>query len=236
MEIIPVIDLMAGQAVHARQGRRESYGPLKSKLCVGSDPLEVVRGYRSVYPFRTLYIADLDAIRKHGHNDSVVERLGQAFPDLRFWVDKGLSSLSECRDWLGRGLGALVLGSETLDDAQVVGRLAKSGDGRRVVLSLDFRGEDFLGPPAVLERPDLWPERVIIMTLARVGAGQGPDVDRLLAVARRAAGRRLYGAGGLRGADDLTRLAGLGVSGVLVASALHDRRLGPADIAAAVGQ
>jgi phosphoribosylformimino-5-aminoimidazole carboxamide ribotide isomerase len=74
------------------------------------------------------------------------------------------------------------------------------------------------------------------MTLARVGASKGPDVERLQAVARRAGGRRLYGAGGLRGADDLTRHAGLGVSGVLVASALHDRRLGPADIAAAVGR
>jgi phosphoribosylformimino-5-aminoimidazole carboxamide ribotide isomerase len=236
MEIIPVIDLMAGQAVHARQGRRESYGPLSSKLCAGSDPLDVVRGYLSVHPFRTLYIADLDAIRKHGHNDPVVERLGRAFSDLRLWVDKGLSGPASCRDWLGRGLGDLVIGSETLRDAQVVERLALSGDGRRVVLSLDFRGEAFLGPPAVLEGQELWPERIIVMTLARVGAGQGPDVDRLRAVARRAGDRQVYGAGGLRGADDLSLLAGLGVSGVLVASALHDQRLGPADIAAAAGR
>ncbi len=235
MEIIPVIDLMAGQAVHARQGQRESYGPLRSKLCAGSDPLDVVAGYLSVHPFRTLYIADLDAIRKHGHNGSVVERLGQAFPDLRLWVDQGHSTVAACRDWLGRGLGDLVLGSETLADGEVVGRLAQSGEGRRVVLSLDFRGEDFLGPPSVLERRDLWPERVIVMTLARVGAGRGPDVDRLRAVAQCAEGRRLYAAGGLRGADDLTRLAGLGVSGVLVASALHNQRLGAAEIATALG-
>jgi phosphoribosylformimino-5-aminoimidazole carboxamide ribotide isomerase len=236
MEIIPVIDLMAGQAVHARQGRRESYGPLDSQLCAGSDPLDVVRGYLSVHPFGTLYIADLDAIRKLGHNGPVVQRLGQAFPDLRLWVDQGLSTLAPCRDWLGRGLGDLVLGSETLAEAEVVGRLTRSDEGRRVVLSLDFRDEAFLGPPAVLERQDLWPERVIVMTLARVGAGQGPDVDRLQAVARHAGKRRLYAAGGLRGADDLSLLADLGVSGVLVASALHDRRLGPAEIAAAAGR
>lgn len=236
MEIIPVIDLMAGQAVHARQGRRDSYGPLSSKLCAGSDPLDVVRGYLSVHPFRTLYIADLDAIRKHAHNDPVVERLSRAFPDLRLWVDKGLSRLAPCRDWLVRGLGDLVLGSETLDDPWMVGRLAQSGEGRRVVLSLDFRGEDFLGPPAILKDQGLWPERIIVMTLARVGAGRGPDVDRLRAVARRAGDRRFYAAGGLRDAGDLKQLAAHGASGVLVASALHDRRLGPADIAAAVGR
>ena len=38
--------------------------------------------------------------------------------------------------------------------------------------------------------------------------------------------KRLYAAGGVRGADDLRELRALGCAGVLVASALHDGRLG----------
>jgi phosphoribosylformimino-5-aminoimidazole carboxamide ribotide isomerase len=235
MDLIPVIDLMGGQVVHARGGQRESYGPLRSQLCAGSDPLDVVGGYLSLHPFPMLYIADLDRIRKQGDNGPVVERLRAAFPDLRLWVDGGLSTLAACQAWLGRGLGDLVLGSESLGDAGLAGRLAELGHGRRVVLSLDFRGEAFLGPPALLERSDLWPEQIIVMTLARVGAGRGPDLECLKAVARRALGRRLYAAGGVRGAADLRQLADLGLGGVLIASALHDGRVGAAEIAKAFG-
>ena len=49
----------------------------------------------------------------------------------------------------------------------------------RIVLSLDFRDAAFAGPPALLAEPDGWPRNVIVMTLARVGSGAGPDVARL---------------------------------------------------------
>ena len=52
-------------------------------------------------------------------------------------------------------------------------------ENARWVLSLDFRGDDFLGPRDILDRDDLWPERIIVMTLARVGAASGPDVARV---------------------------------------------------------
>ena len=76
--------------------------------------------------------------------------------------------------------------------------------------------------------PERWPERVIAMTLARVGAGAGPDLERLKALRVIAPGKRLYAAGGVRGPDDLRDLRALGCAGVLVASALHDGRLGAA--------
>ncbi len=73
------------------------------------------------------------------------------------------------------------------------------------------------------------------MTLARVGAGQGPDYERLAGIIARAGGRRVHAAGGVRDAGDLHRLAEMGVAGVLLASALHDGRLSRADIAAFTG-
>jgi phosphoribosylformimino-5-aminoimidazole carboxamide ribotide isomerase len=68
------------------------------------------------------------------------------------------------------------------------------------------------------------------MTLARVGSGAGPDVDRLAAVRRIASGRRIYAAGGVRDAADLAALAHAGIAGALVATALHDGRLAGAEI------
>jgi phosphoribosylformimino-5-aminoimidazole carboxamide ribotide isomerase len=68
------------------------------------------------------------------------------------------------------------------------------------------------------------------LTLARVSSGAGPDVDRLAAVRAIASGRRIYAAGGVRDGADLTALAGAGIAGALVATALHDGRLRRADI------
>src|ERR1700728_4537920 len=58
LQVIPVIDLMDGEVVHARRGHRGSYGRLESPLSPTSDPVDVIRGLLSVYPFPTLYVAD----------------------------------------------------------------------------------------------------------------------------------------------------------------------------------
>ena len=88
------------------------------------------------------------------------------------------------------GWGKLVLGSETQVDAALVRHFA--GD-TRVALSLDFRGPSFQGPPALLDDTDCWPQTVIAMTLARVGSGAGPDLDRLCSIrdAARGTGRSM---------------------------------------------
>jgi phosphoribosylformimino-5-aminoimidazole carboxamide ribotide isomerase len=43
--------------------------------------------------------------------------------------------------------------------------------------------------------------------------------------------QQLHAAGGVRGRQDLLRLAEMGIKGALVASALHDGRLGASEIA-----
>lgn len=230
MEIIPVIDLKDGQVVHARGGLRDSYEPIRSSLVDGSGPLDVVRALCRLHPFKTLYIADLDAIEGRGDHGAVLGELKAAFPHLRLWVDNGLSSEHECRRWMRDDWGALVLGSESQKDAASLASLSGEFDEERVILSLDFKGDDFLGPPALLEETECWPPNIIAMTLARVGGQSGPDLERLAWLRERAPARRIYGAGGVRHVEDLNRLATLGISGVLVASALHDGRIGKTEL------
>ena len=43
MRIVPVIDLLGGQAVRARRGDRANYRPVQSALVAGSDPVDVAR-------------------------------------------------------------------------------------------------------------------------------------------------------------------------------------------------
>jgi len=232
IEVIPVLDLKGGAVVRARHGLRHSYAPIVTKLARTSAPLDIAAGLLTVHPFRTFYIADLDRIELRGGHEESLDALGAAFPSLEFWVDAGVRDAEEADAWLARHPSAhLVLGSESLESATALADLAAIN---RIILSLDFRGDRFAGAETLYDMPHLWPRRVIVMTLARVGGDAGPDMDRLLAVKRHAPDVMLYAAGGLRGAADLARLDQIGISGVLVASALHDGRLTGADFTAAM--
>jgi phosphoribosylformimino-5-aminoimidazole carboxamide ribotide isomerase len=222
-ELVPVIDLMGGLVVHARAGARDSYRPLeRSVLSDSPEPEAVIQGLLALHPFRTLYIADLDAILKRGDHKPLIRELHEAFPQLHFWVDAGFAGECGCRRFLDAGLGDLVLGSESQIDLRL---LETFKDEPRLVLSLDFKGDKPLGPEALFADPALWPERVIVMTLARVGAGAGPDLERLRAIRGLAPDRLVYAAGGMRDTGDIARLRDLGCAGVLLASALHDGRI-----------
>lgn len=224
-EIIPVIDLMGGVVVHARAGQREQYRPLTgSRLCDSPEPEAVVAGLLALHPFRRLYIADLDAIAKRGGHGEAIAGLAGRFPELELWVDAGVAdeaALAEVERTGARG----VIGSESQVDARLVGSHADS------IFSLDMRGAERLDPAGLFERPELWPRDLIVMTLARVGSGKGPDTGALGGVLARARGRRIWAAGGVRDLGDLQELRRIGCAGVLAATALHDGRLGVSDLA-----
>src|SRR5436309_13381707 len=65
MQVIGVLDLLGGLAVHARAGRRESYAPVAtiagSRIEPG-DALAVARAYVDRLGLTELYVAHLDAI------------------------------------------------------------------------------------------------------------------------------------------------------------------------------
>jgi phosphoribosylformimino-5-aminoimidazole carboxamide ribotide isomerase len=230
-EIIPVIDLRGGVVVHARRGQRADYRPIRSTLCKGSTPAAVVDGLLGLHPFPTLYVADLDAIEDTGDNEAVLRDLKARFPALKLWVDAGFRDPAACLDWLAQDIGDLVLGSETQSAWEGLRRLMGSPEAGRIILSFDFAGDHFLGPLAGLD-PALCPARAIVMTLARVGSGEGPDLIRLRQIMAQNPGRRIYGAGGVRDAEDLRQLAEAGAGGILIASALHDGRIGKDALAA----
>ena len=227
MDVVPVIDLKGGAVVRARGGARHLYAPIATPLARSSRPLDVVAGFRALFPFEKIYIADLDAISGTGDHDAIIAELEAAFPEIEFWVDSGIATEAAAADWLERHRGALVIGSESLADLPTSPRF----DLPRRILSLDFRGDAFLGPPQLAADASLWPARVIVMTLAKVGANQGPDFARLAALRALAPDHNgLYAAGGVRDAGDLRRLEAEGIAGALVASALHDGKITARDL------
>ncbi len=227
MDIIPVIDLKSGAVVRARAGAREHYAPIETPLAPTSSPRDIVAGFLALHPFRKIYIADLDAITGVGDHAAVVAELEDAFPQIEFWVDSGIATETRAAEWLDQHRGVLIIGSESLDGS--VDAPLFHGESRRV-LSLDFRGEVFQGPAELPTDITLWPNRIIVMTLAKVGTGSGPDFARLGKIRARAPKHEIYAAGGVRYGDDLRALAKAGIAGALVATALHDGKITGQDL------
>lgn len=235
MEVIPVLDVARGAVVRAVMGDRANYRPIETPLAQGSEPKSVAQGLKALYPFRKIYIADLDGIEGRGRNVHLVQSISSVFTGAEIWIDAGSSSRGAARAVLAAPVATLVVGSEALESLADFKEIVSEVPAR-VVLSLDFRGDEFMGPPALLSDTKLWPGRVIVMTLARVGSDAGPDIERITDFVGRGGARKIYAAGGVRHRADLNALRVAGAAGALVASALHDKKISAGDLRMIAGR
>jgi phosphoribosylformimino-5-aminoimidazole carboxamide ribotide isomerase len=239
MRVIPVIDLKSGVAVHAVRGRRERYRPLHSGLVAGSDPLDIARAFRNELGLDELYVADLDAIAG-GPLDA--EALAAVAREARVMVDAGVTDVGAARPLLELGAARVVIGTETLADRATLGRLRAELPDAPLVLSLDLRGDRVLSRDtelgrlraaealALLEQSGVG--EVIVLDLARVGSGAGPDVALVGELCARFPEVELLAGGGVRDLADLRALAEAGAAGALVATALHRGAIGAEELRA----
>jgi len=242
--VIPVLDLRAGRAVLARGGRRESYAPVRSVL-VGAeagagDAVALARAYRDALSLEDCYVADLDAIGGGPVQGALLRRLADLGSALL--VDAGVADPVRARDVRAAGAAQVVVGLETLPSFAALAAVARAVGAEHVVFSLDLRdgvpivptGAQQHGTAVELARAavDAGATSLLVVDLARVGTGRGVD-PRLVEALRRAHPTvRLLAGGGVTSAQEIARLADLGLDAVLLATALHDGRLGRADLEA----
>ena len=228
--MIPVIDLKNAQVVHAKHGNRHAYQPIKSILSASSDVFSIVEGLLKLYPFRTIYIADIDAISNSGNHFEQIELLCSMYPHITWWVDNGVRNLNARILYAPQANIRAVFGSENIHQLQDYRAMSYAYKSRHV-LSLDKLDNVKLDSAelgaAELHHTGLyWPDDVICMTLNNVGSNAGADITRLQALMQLNKSRkkpaRLYAAGGVRNMDDLLALKQLVVAGALVATALHN--------------
>ncbi len=219
MLIIPVIDLFAGNVVHATAGNREAYANIKTPLCHGSNPMDVINALMRLYAFTHIYIADLNAIKNEDNNNELINELISHYPDICFWLDAGKQDISS-----NFPVNQLrhVTGSETGITYQ---QLIDKPDFAESILSLDFINNKFLGDPSLMENGNDWPKDIIVMSLDRVGTNQGPDSARLAQIQALSGDKRIFAAGGVRSEADLQTLSTQNIAGALIATALHHGKI-----------
>ncbi len=235
MEIIPVLDLKAGQAVHAVRGERKRYAPVQSLLGSGEDPVALAAAYRDQLGCHTCYVADLDAIAGlPGHTDMLRALAAEA---ITLWVDAGVSSVAEAKKLADLGVTRVIVGSETLPATEQLIELVAQFPPDKLVLSVDLQG-GVLRAPAGIDTPQQLValatgagiQHIILLDLARVGATAGPPLDLLTSLRPHFPDLAFYAGGGVRHRADLDTLAQAGAAGALVATAFHRGTLTAADL------
>jgi phosphoribosylformimino-5-aminoimidazole carboxamide ribotide isomerase len=238
VRVIGVLDLQRGRAVHASGGRRDRYEPVRfvaGTPIEAGDAVALAAAYTRGLGLAELYVADLDAIVGRPLQQSQIVRLVALEAPL--WVDAGVTSVARARHLVDLGAARVVVGLETLSSWAALEAICESAGGERVAFSLDLREGRPVTPDVFSGRrdepvttlaaraADAGVGAVIVIDLARVGAGRGPDVETIAGVRPAVPQLTLLAGGGVRGAHDLAALADAGCDAVLAATALLDGRL-----------
>lgn len=217
MQIIPIIDIKDGKVIEAVEGRRNQYRELSSRICDSDDPFVLSRAYESL-GFSEVYIADLDGILYSRPNYEILQRISEQ-TDVKVMADIGVWSLE---DVLNLPKVKPVIATETFSSLNV---LQLPND---FVISLDTREGVFqsamnlpLAEFIRIIKDSAKMREILIIDLARVGASNGPNLELCMKVADYLPGKTLMYGGGVRDMQDIRMLYEIGISKVLVGSALH---------------
>ena len=220
------------------RGKRKEYQPVKSVLTSSVEPFEVAQAFKTL-GFSELYLADFDAITgKHQPNINLYQRIASQ-TGLKLMVDAGITDLSTAKKILNSKVSKIIIGTETLQTKKIIQEIIQHFGAEQLIVSLDLMDSKVLTKPGfdgatdalslLCEFQAMGVLEFIVLDLARVGSGEGVNVEFLKqAIAMLNGG--VYVGGGVRSIADLIELRQIGVSGVLLATALHSGKIGINDL------
>ena len=223
MELIPAIDILNNIVVKPIAGERKKYKAIQSPIVNSSKLDHIVESLLNEYDFKKIYIADLNAIAGVKNNFTIIESIIAKYPYIDFWVDFGIRTFLDFKQ--SRNLACtLIIGSETLKSVLELKKIIKKMKRERIVLSLDFKNNSFLGPSSLIYEKQLWTKKIILMSLDNIGSNKGPNLNNYDQI-NCGLKNELYLAGGVRNNKDIFLLKKKGIKGVILSSAIHKRKI-----------
>jgi phosphoribosylformimino-5-aminoimidazole carboxamide ribotide isomerase len=227
MQIWPAIDLRGGKCVRLRQG------DYQRETIYGDDPAEMAR--RWVDQGATcLHLVDLDGARDGTNANLAAVKQIVAAVQVPCELGGGIRDEGTIERLLGIGLSRLVVGTRALKEPEWFRAVVRRFPGQ-LALGIDAKG-GFVATDGWLETSktsavDLAgqfagePLAAIIYTdIARDGMLQGPNFEAM-AEMNDAVEQEVIASGGVTKAEDVRRLAALGLAGCIVGRALYEETL-----------
>ena len=239
-DIIPAIDLRAGQVVRLAQGdyaRQRTY-PV--------DPVALAAGYAAA-GVRWLHVVDLDGAQAGGFaNLPVIEALARS--GLRVQAGGGVRGVADVHRLLDAGVERVVVGSVAVGAPARVADWMQRHGGERFVIALDTRWTDdrwMLASdgwtrvqPRTLDELAPWyaahgGRHLLCTDIERDGMLAGLNLALYRHLARIAPALAVQASGGVRSVDDIGAARLAGARGVILGRALLEGRFTLAEALAA---
>lgn len=236
MDLIPVIDLREGQVIRGHAGQRENYQANISRFVKSADPVATCNALIRQFHPRSIYVADLDGIEQGQPAYRLLEQLVNCGVALA--IDAGTASCEQARRLIGLGAKKVIIGLETLPRLELMKDFVHELGNEQVIFSLDLLGGEPLGPDAAGKTPqeivataiECGVHQLVVLDLSHVGMQRGVSTGALChALKNRWPDLIIWTGGGVRSLADLHKLSLSRVDGAMVASALHDGHITPAD-------
>lgn len=235
MQIWPAIDLRGGKCVRLLQGDYDR------ETVFGDDPAAMARRWVSEGA-TCLHLVDLDGARDgRTGNREAIQAIALAV-DVPCELGGGIRTESTIDDMLKLGVSRLVVGTKALKDPawfrsmceKYPDRLAAGIDARDGMVATDGWLEVSEMPATELAQSlaDAPLAAIIYTDIAKDGMMAGPNIEAMSQM-QRAVKTPVIASGGVTTADDVRRLAEVGMAGCIIGRSLYEGRLSLTDALAA---
>ena len=227
MNIYPAVDILNGQAVRLRQGRKED-------VTVYGRPVEMAQRWAQAGA-EWLHVVDLDgAFEGSPRNHAAIAEIVKAVPVLRVQVGGGMRSLAELDRVFELGVQRAVIGTSAVTDPGfVIGAMRRWKD--RIAIGIDARDgiarisgwteDSKVGAVDLARRLENDGAALVIYTdISRDGVLTGPNILSLREMIE-GTGLNVIASGGVSRIEDVRTLSGMKhprLDGVIIGKALYE--------------
>lgn len=224
--LVFVMDLLDGEVVHAKRGKRDQYKPINrfSSIVRSSDPVKIVEELKPA----EVYLADLNRLMNTGDNSGLVKELKNRTEGSKIMLDYGIKGMADLKEAVEAGLAdTFILGTETAS-LDLIEEASQSA--MHVSVSVDLLNKTVLtrdkrlkrDPLELLKKLNKYPvQDVIVLELDRVGTKSSIDFE-FFERAVTVSDHTILCGGGVTSYEDIAKLERLGVKGALIATAVHE--------------
>jgi phosphoribosylformimino-5-aminoimidazole carboxamide ribotide isomerase len=229
-KVIPVLDILNSEAVHAVKGERARYKPLTSKLFKSSNPVEILKVLKHIHNFNEFYIADLDAITRRKPNFDLLKEILK-ISGIYILIDPGIVDVKDIQQFSQYEINKLIIGLETIQNLGVVEKALDLLGKKNLIISIDmYKGETLTKAKGLINKSSLeiikriesmGIKELILLDLYRVGQKIGGIPQQYFEIQESFNGD-IYVGGGIKDYKDVLSYKQNNFAGILIATALYD--------------
>ena len=235
MILYPAIDMLDGQAVRLRQGKRDD-------VTVYGDPVALAKQWRE-QGARWLHLVDLTAaFEGQTKHLPLIREVVKAFGGP-VELGGGLRTMEDIDLRMEAGVARVIIGTAAAENPELVAEACRKYPGH-VAVGIDAKNglvatrgwveaTSLTATELALRMRELGVETIIYTDVSRDGMMQGPNVEATRALIEKT-GMEIIGSGGVSAIDDLLRFRDAGCAGAILGKAIYEKAFTLADALSAV--